>query len=90
MATETFAPILYVLTCDDLDEAVALNNAVPQGLSSAFFTNDLRGAGRFLAASDCAIESGSVWAQASARRSASVPGSMIRWRQISKVNANQP
>ncbi len=55
MATETFAPILYVLTYDDLDDAIALNNAVPQGLSSAFFTNDLREAERFLAASDCGI-----------------------------------
>lgn len=55
VATETFAPILYVLTYDDLDDAIALNNAVPQGLSSAIFTNDLREAERFLAASDCGI-----------------------------------
>ncbi|MFD1702273.1 aldehyde dehydrogenase family protein [Methylopila henanensis] len=54
---ETFAPILYVLRCDDLDEAIALNNAVPQGLASAIFTNDLREAERFLSArgSDCGI-----------------------------------
>nr|WP_197040189.1 aldehyde dehydrogenase family protein [Mycobacterium sp. URHB0044] len=54
---ETFAPILYVLTYDDLDEAVALNNAVPQGLSSAIFTTDMREAERFMAAdgSDCGI-----------------------------------
>ncbi|ABK72542.1 L-piperidine-6-carboxylate dehydrogenase [Mycolicibacterium smegmatis] len=54
---ETFAPILYVLTYDDLDEAIALNNAVPQGLSSAIFTTDVREAERFLAAdgSDCGI-----------------------------------
>jgi len=54
---ETFAPILYLVTYDDLDEAVALNNAVPQGLSSAIFTTDLREAERFLAAdgSDCGI-----------------------------------
>ncbi|MBS1692180.1 MAG: aldehyde dehydrogenase family protein [Actinobacteria bacterium] len=54
---ETFAPILYVLTYDDLDEAIALNNAVPQGLSSAIFTMDMREAERFLAAdgSDCGI-----------------------------------
>jgi L-aminoadipate-semialdehyde dehydrogenase len=54
---ETFAPILYVLTYDDLDEAVALNNAVPQGLSSAIFTTDVREAERFMAAdgSDCGI-----------------------------------
>jgi len=54
---ETFAPILYVLTYDTLDEAIALNNAVPQGLSSAIFTTDVREAERFLAAdgSDCGI-----------------------------------
>ena len=53
--TETFAPILYVLTYDTLDEAIALNNAVPQGLSSAIFTTDIREAERFLAGSDCGI-----------------------------------
>lgn len=55
--TETFAPILSVLTYDELDEAIALNNAVPQGLSSSIFTTDLREAERFLAAdgSDCGI-----------------------------------
>jgi aldehyde dehydrogenase (NAD+) len=54
---ETFAPILYVLTYDDLDEAIALNNEVPQGLSSAIFTTDIREAERFMAAdgSDCGI-----------------------------------
>ncbi|OBI45482.1 aldehyde dehydrogenase family protein [Mycobacterium sp. E796] len=55
VATETFAPILYVLTYDDLGEAIALNNAVPQGLSSAIFTTDLREAERFLDESDCGI-----------------------------------
>jgi aldehyde dehydrogenase (NAD+) len=54
---ETFAPILYVLTYDSLDEAIELNNAVPQGLSSAIFTTDMREAERFMAAdgSDCGI-----------------------------------
>ncbi len=55
VASETFAPILYVLTYDDLDDAIALNNAVPQGLSSSNFTTDLREAERFLAESDCGI-----------------------------------
>jgi aldehyde dehydrogenase (NAD+) len=55
VATETFAPILYVLTYDDLDEAIALNNGVPQGLSSAIFTTDLRESERFLDGSDCGI-----------------------------------
>ncbi|CAN5445436.1 aldehyde dehydrogenase family protein [soil metagenome] len=54
---ETFAPILYVLTYESIEEAIALNNAVPQGLSSAIFTTDLREAERFMAAdgSDCGI-----------------------------------
>ncbi|MFP5020729.1 L-piperidine-6-carboxylate dehydrogenase [Pseudonocardia phyllosphaerae] len=54
---ETFAPILYVLTYDDFDEAIALQNDVPQGLSSSVFTTDQAEAERFLAAdgSDCGI-----------------------------------
>jgi L-aminoadipate-semialdehyde dehydrogenase len=54
---ETFAPILYVIRYRDLDEAIALQNAVPQGLSSAMFTANLRHAEAFLAAagSDCGI-----------------------------------
>ena len=55
MLAETFAPILYVLKVSDLAEAIALNNAAAQGLSSAIFTNDLREAEAFLAASDCGI-----------------------------------
>ena len=54
---ETFAPILYVLPYKTLDEAIALHNAVPQGLSSAIFTDRFRDAERFLSAigSDCGI-----------------------------------
>jgi aldehyde dehydrogenase (NAD+) len=54
---ETFAPILYVLRYRDIDEAIALNNDVVQGLSSSIFTNDLKEAERFLSAagSDCGI-----------------------------------
>ncbi len=54
---ETFAPILYVLSYRDLDEAIALNNAAPQGLASSLFTNDLREMEIFLSAagSDCGI-----------------------------------
>jgi aldehyde dehydrogenase (NAD+) len=55
VATETFAPILYVLTYEGLDEAIALNNAVPQGLSSAIFTTNVREAERFIDESDCGI-----------------------------------
>ena len=54
---ETFAPILYVMSYRDLDEAIAAQNAAPQGLSSSIFTRDLREAERFLSAegSDCGI-----------------------------------
>lgn len=54
---ETFAPILYVMRYGDFNEALALHNGVPQGLSSAIFTNDLREAETFLSAagSDCGI-----------------------------------
>jgi aldehyde dehydrogenase (NAD+) len=54
---ETFAPILYVLTYTDFDEAIRLHNDVPQGLSSGIFTSDQREAERFLAAdgADCGI-----------------------------------
>ncbi|AXK32331.1 aldehyde dehydrogenase family protein [Streptomyces armeniacus] len=54
---ETFAPLLYVLTYDSLEEAVALHNDVPQGLSSSIFTRDQREAEVFLSAegSDCGI-----------------------------------
>jgi len=57
VATETFAPLLYVMRYDDFDEAVALQNAVPQGLASSIFTTDVREAERFCAAdgSDCGI-----------------------------------
>ena len=54
---ETFAPLLYVLTYAELDDAIALQNDVPQGLASSIFTTDLREAERFLAVagSDCGI-----------------------------------
>ncbi|HET7786379.1 MAG TPA: aldehyde dehydrogenase family protein [Myxococcales bacterium] len=54
---ETFAPILYVFEVDDLDEALRAHNAVPQGLSSAIFTDSLCASERFLSAegSDCGI-----------------------------------
>jgi aldehyde dehydrogenase (NAD+) len=55
--TETFAPILYVLTYDEFDEALALHNDVPQGLSSSIFTLNAREAEQFMSAagSDCGI-----------------------------------
>ena len=57
MVRETFAPILYVMRYRDLDEAIALHNAVGAGLSSSIFTLDLREAETFLSAagSDCGI-----------------------------------
>jgi aldehyde dehydrogenase (NAD+) len=55
--TETFAPILYVMKVKSIDEAIAQQNAVPQGLSSAIFTQNLKAAEAFLGASgsDCGI-----------------------------------
>ncbi len=54
---ETFAPILYVMEYEALAEAIAMHNAVPQGLSSAIFTGDLHSSEAFLspAGSDCGI-----------------------------------
>jgi len=54
---ETFAPILYVYEVESLEEAVAIHNSVPQGLSSAVFTTNLLSAERFLSheGSDCGI-----------------------------------
>jgi aldehyde dehydrogenase (NAD+) len=54
---ETFAPILYVMKFAHLGEAIAMQNAVPQGLSSSIFTRDLQNAETFLSAagSDCGI-----------------------------------
>ena len=57
VAQETFAPLLYVLPYDDFEEAIAQNNAVPQGLSSSVFTSDQAEAEKFVSAegSDCGI-----------------------------------
>jgi aldehyde dehydrogenase (NAD+) len=57
VAEETFAPILYVMRYGALEEAIAMHNGVPQGLSSCIFTNDMREAERFLSSegSDCGI-----------------------------------
>ena len=57
VCAETFAPILYLMPYGELEEAIALHNGVPQGLSSAIFTGDLREAEAFLglAGSDCGI-----------------------------------
>jgi L-aminoadipate-semialdehyde dehydrogenase len=54
---ETFAPILYLMEYETFDEAIAMHNAVPQGLSSAIFTTSLLAAERFLSAtgSDCGL-----------------------------------
>ena len=54
---ETFAPILYLLNYENMEDAITLHNGVPQGLSSAIFTDSLRKAEKFLsvAGSDCGI-----------------------------------
>src|SRR3546814_4352321 len=57
VCNETFAPILYVMRYNDFDEALQMQNGVPQGLSSSVFTMNLREAETFLSASgsDCGI-----------------------------------
>ncbi|TNE62418.1 MAG: aldehyde dehydrogenase family protein [Alphaproteobacteria bacterium] len=57
MCEETFAPILYIVKYTDFDAAMAMHNGVPQGLSSAIFTTDVREAETFIsvAGSDCGI-----------------------------------
>ncbi len=57
LGVETFAPILYLIEFDELSEAIAMNNGVAQGLSSAIFTDSMKSAERFLSAegSDCGI-----------------------------------
>jgi aldehyde dehydrogenase (NAD+) len=54
---ETFGPLLYLMTYRDFDEAIAIQNNVPQGLTSSIFTNDMREAEKFMSAagSDCGI-----------------------------------
>ena len=54
---ETFAPILYIITYEDLEEAIRMHNDVPQGLSSSIFTNSVMNSEKFLSArgSDCGI-----------------------------------
>lgn len=55
--TELFVPIMYVLKFDTLDEAIAANNAVPQGLSSSIFTTDMKNVFKWVgpAGSDCGL-----------------------------------
>lgn len=55
--TETFGPLLYVMAYGEFDDAIRINNGVPQGLASSIFTSDLREAERFCgpAGSDCGI-----------------------------------
>ncbi len=57
MQHETFAPILYLIKYKNLDQAIAIQNNVPQGLSSSIFTNNMRESEQFLSAagSDCGI-----------------------------------
>jgi aldehyde dehydrogenase (NAD+) len=57
VAEETFAPILYFMRYDELEQAIEMNNSVTQGLSSAIFTSDIQEAERFCSASgsDCGI-----------------------------------
>ncbi len=60
---ETFAPILYLMKYKSLDDAIAIQNGVPQGLSSSIMTLNLREAEQFLSAngSDCGIANAKYW-----------------------------
>ena len=53
--TETFAPILYMMRYSDFDDALEMQNDVPQGLSSCIFSTDIRETEKFLVASDCGL-----------------------------------
>ncbi len=84
---ETFAPILYVMRYTDFSQALALHNGVPQGLSSAIFTNDLREAETFLSAagSDCGIANVNIGtsaprsaARSAAKRKPAAAGNRVR------------
>jgi len=62
VAEETFAPILYLMEFEELDEAIKIHNSVPQGLSSAIFTRNLQAAETFLShrGSDCGIANANI------------------------------
>ena len=101
---ETFAPILYLFRYRDLDEAIALHNDVPQGLSSAIFTNDLREMEHFLgpAGSDCGLANvntstsgaeiggafGGEKVTGGGRESGSDAWKAYMWRQTAVINAS--
>ena len=92
---ETFAPILFVMRTDTYDEALARHNAVPQGLASSIFTNDLREAERFLSAagSDCGIvnvnigPSGAEIGGAFGGEKATGGGREVRFRLLARLHA---
>ena len=99
---ETFAPILYVMAYDTLPDAIRMNNDVPQGLSSAIFTRDLREAELFLSArgSDCGIANVNIGTSGAeiggafggeketggGRESGSDSWKQYMWRQTATVN----
>ena len=76
VARETFAPILYVMKYKELEEAIAIQNSVEQGLSSAVFTSDLREAEHFLSpqGSDCGISNVNIGTSGGDRWG-------LRWRE---------
>jgi hypothetical protein len=95
--TETFAPILYVMKYSTLDEAIELQNAVPQGLSSSIFTTDLRAAEQFLSAagSDCGIANVNIGTSGAeigaARPTPSTTPTRCRWpRASSSTSEDRP
>ena len=94
--TETFAPILYVMGYAGLDQAIAMHNAVPQGLSSCIFTNDVREAEQFLSAtgSDCGIAnvnigpSGAEIGGGLRRREGNRRRPRVRFRRLARLHAS--
>lgn len=66
VSREVFGPLLHIIEVDDVDDAVAVNNAVPQGLSASIFTRDLKKAERFLHGADtglCNVNTGTSGAE---------------------------
>ena len=91
IAEETFAPILYIIPFDSLDEAIEINNEVDHGLSSSIFTDSIRAAEQFLSSrgSDCGIANvniGTSGAEIGGRESGSDAWKAYMRRQTNSIN----
>ena len=96
---ETFGPLLYLMTYRDFDEAIAIHNDVPQGLTSAIFTNDVREAEKFVSAAGAIAESRTSIPARAARKSAArsvakktpaaaARAEAIRWKSYMRRQTN--